>query len=225
MKKRLRILVTAGPTREYFDPVRFLSNPSSGKMGYALAEEASRRGHVVTLVSGPSSLTPKFKGPKSRLIRVVSAEEMYRAVIKQAPKADLIIMAAAVSDYRPAKYFSKKVKKKGKGMCITLVPTKDILKELGRRKKPGQILVGFAAETDHLVQNAQKKLREKNLDFIVANYVGEKTGGFESEKNRATILTRNGKTLALPLLPKTSLACRILIEITDTIPSDVRPRS
>ncbi len=206
----MRVLITAGPTREFFDPVRFLSNPSSGKMGYALAEEAARRGHSVTLISGPSSLIPKFKGRTSRVIRVVTAEEMYRAVIKHSPKANLIIMAAAVSDYRPVRYSAKKMKKKGRTQSILLAPTKDILKELGRRKKKGQILVGFAAETDRLIQNASKKLREKNLDMIVANYVGRRVGGFESEKNRAILLFRHGRKMRFSLTSKIRLAQALL---------------
>jgi phosphopantothenoylcysteine decarboxylase/phosphopantothenate--cysteine ligase len=209
--KGLKILVTAGPTREYFDPVRFLSNPSSGKMGYAIAEEATRKGAKVTLVSGPSPLTPH---PSLKFIRVVTADQMYRAVMREAPRADIIIMAAAVSDYRPATYSRRKLKKKGKRLIVSLKPTRDILKELGRRKKRGQILVGFAAETDRLVQNALKKLREKHLDLIVANRVGSENQGFESDANRVLLLSSTGKRKQLPLLPKQKIASPLFDFIT-----------
>lgn len=207
--KGLKILVTAGPTREHFDPVRFLSNPSSGKMGHAIAEAALQKGARVTLISGPTSLSP----PKvSKFIRVTSAEEMYRAVMKEAPQSDIIIMTAAVSDYRPATYSRRKIKKKGRRSTLSLLPTRDILKELGRRKKPGQILVGFAAETDHLTQNALKKLKGKNLDLIVANRVGLKKIGFESDVNRILILSSQGQRMHLPLMSK-SRAASILLDL------------
>lgn len=210
--KGLKILVTAGPTREYFDPVRFLSNPSSGKMGYALAQVASQKGARVTLISGPTSLPP----PKiSKFVRVTSAEEMRRAVRKETSSSDLVIMAAAVSDYRPQSVSSKKIKKKAKKLRITLLPTRDILKELGKRKRRGQILVGFAAETDHLLRNALKKMREKNLDFIVANRIGPRNVGFESDKNRAVIFSAKGGKTVLSLMPKKRLADKILGIIAD----------
>jgi phosphopantothenoylcysteine decarboxylase/phosphopantothenate--cysteine ligase len=203
--KKLRVLITAGPTREFIDPVRFLSNPSSGKMGYALAEAALKRGATVTLVTGPVSL----KAPACRVVRVVSAEEMYRATVSEARRADLILMTAAVSDYRPASYSRRKMKKSDKPQTLRFVRTKDILKELGRRKKRGQILVGFAAETHGLRAYAEKKLKEKNLDAVVANLVGRPGAGFESDTNRASLIDSSGRTVDLPPMPKTSMAFKI----------------
>lgn len=203
--KKLRVLITAGPTREFFDPVRFLSNPSSGKMGYALAEAALKRGAKVTLVTGPVSLKP----PACRVIRVVSAEEMRRATLKEARNADLILMTAAVSDYRPASYSKRKMKKSAKPQTLKLVRTKDILKELGRRKKAGQTLVGFAAETHALAAYARKKLKEKNLDAIVANLVGRPGAGFGSDTNRACLIDASGRTTEFPRMPKTTMALKI----------------
>lgn len=204
--KGLRVLITAGPTREFFDPVRFLSNPSSGKMGYAIVQEMVRRGAHVTLVTGPVSL----KTPPCRVIRVVSAEEMYRATIKEARRVNLIIMCAAVSDYRPASSAPKKLKKSAKPLRVRLVRTRDILKELGRRKKRGQILVGFAAETGHLIHHALKKLRDKNLDVIVANRVGISHGGFESDKNAALLISASGRKKSIPPTTKKKMAKEIL---------------
>ncbi|HSA58408.1 MAG TPA: bifunctional phosphopantothenoylcysteine decarboxylase/phosphopantothenate--cysteine ligase CoaBC [bacterium] len=204
--ENLRVLVTAGPTREFFDPVRFLSNPSSGKMGYALAEEARLRGATVTLVTGPVSIAP----PPVKVVAVTSAEEMYRAVLKEARRAALILMCAAVSDYRPASFSKKKLKKTGKPLSLTLVRTKDILAELGRRKKPGQILVGFAAETHRVEAYARNKLREKNLDAIVANRVGRPGAGFEGERNEALLLSAAGGALHLKSMSKKAMARKIL---------------
>lgn len=204
--KDLRVLVTAGPTREFFDPVRFLSNPSSGKMGYALAEEAHRRGAKVTLVTGPVAIAP----PPVKVIAVTTAEEMHRAVLKEAPRAGLVLMCAAVSDYRPAAFSKKKLKKTGKPMTLRLVRTKDILRELGRRKKPGQILVGFAAETDRLEAYALGKMKEKKLDAIVANRVGSGGKGFESDFNSALLLSSGKKARRLSRMTKRRMAAEIL---------------
>lgn len=200
-------MVTAGPTREFFDPVRFLSNPSSGKMGYALAEAARKAGARVTLISGPATL-PRPKG--TRYLLVTTAEEMYRAVMREARFADIILMAAAVCDWRPVRYIPRKVKKKGNRISLRLVRTPDILKELGRRKKPGQILVGFAAETDHLIPNALKKLKEKNLDLIVANLVGRQDGGFARDENRAVLLSAKRPPFRLAQMSKRELSSKIL---------------
>lgn len=161
----MRILVTAGPTREYLDAVRFLSSPSSGRMGFACAREAARRGHRVTLVTGPVEL-PDPAGV--RTVRVTSAREMHRAVLRAFPGADAVLMTAAVSDYRPARARSTKIKKTGRAMTIRLAPNPDILADLGRRKS-GQILVGFAVEVQDAVANALAKLRRKNLDYVVLN--------------------------------------------------------
>lgn len=206
--KKLRVLITAGPTREFFDPVRFLSNPSSGKMGYAIAEAAVKKSFHVILVSGPTAMPP----PKGllRFVRVTSADEMYRVVMKEAARSDVIFMAAAVSDYRPAAFVPQKVKKTGKRTTIALVPNRDILKELGRRRRLGQVLVGFAAETEAIGVNALKKLRSKNLDWIVANRVGTGKTGFESDRNRALLISSQGVRKSLPLMSKKKLAEEIL---------------
>lgn len=203
----MKILISAGPTREKIDPVRFISNYSSGKMGYALAEAASKKGHDVTLVSGPVSLVP----PKSvKTVQVESAAEMAREVSKFAKNADLIIMTAAVADYTPANFAKDKIKKKQAIMTIKLKKTEDILARLGKDKKKGQILVGFAAETSDLIRNAESKLQKKNLDWIVANEVGKKDRGFSSDNNAATLIYRYGEKIKFPLQSKKSLAEKIL---------------
>jgi phosphopantothenoylcysteine decarboxylase/phosphopantothenate--cysteine ligase len=199
-----RFLITAGPNREALDPVRYISNRSSGKMGYALARAALRRGADVALVTGPTALEPPAG---ARTIAVVTAAEMRDAVVKEFAACSAVIMAAAVSDYRPVSA-AKKIKR-GKGpMEITLEPNPDILKELGQMKD-GKVLIGFAAETEELSANAAKKLREKNLDMIVANNVSETGSGFDGDTNIATILDRKGAVQALPLMSKDDLADRI----------------
>ncbi len=206
--KPLKILVTAGPTREFFDPVRFLSNPSTGKMGYALAEAARALGHRVTLISGPTLLSPP-----ARLFsfqKVVSARDMYKAVMKSWAEMDIIIMTAAVSDYRPAKKFTDKVKKTGQKMSIDLVPNPDILATLGKKKKKGQILVGFAAETQRLIPNALSKLQRKNLDYIVVNDVKSSRTGFETDQNEAWMISSTRRSQRLPFSSKKNLARKIL---------------
>jgi len=161
----VRVLVTAGPTREYLDAVRFLSNASSGKMGFACAAAAARAGHEVTLVTGPVVLPDP---PRVRTIRVVSADDMYRAVMKVYPRTDAAIMTAAVGDYRPAERFAGKLKKKSETLTLKLVRTRDILKEMGR-KKGTRILVGFALEVQDAVHQALVKYKKKNLDYVVLN--------------------------------------------------------
>ncbi|MGO8670778.1 MAG: bifunctional phosphopantothenoylcysteine decarboxylase/phosphopantothenate--cysteine ligase CoaBC [Capsulimonadaceae bacterium] len=203
----MTVLVTAGPTREAIDPVRYLTNRSSGKMGYALAERAAARGAKVVLVSGPTALSLP---PGVILAPVVTALEMEFAVLEIAPTADLILAVAAVADYRPAAPSSHKIKKGADEIEVTLVRNPDILANLGRRKQEGQILVGFAAETDDLLQNAEVKLHEKNLDWIVANDVTLPGSGFEGDTNSATLLGRDGACIPLPLMPKTRLADVIL---------------
>ena len=211
--------MTAGPTREAIDPARFLSNPSTGRMGYALAAEALARGAEVTLISGPTHLLPP---DGVNLVRVTTADEMFRAALNQAPGVDLVLKAAAVADYRPEQRSRAKIKKEtlrrkasraagGDGsIALRLVPTPDILEEVGRRKKPGQVLVGFAAETSDLASNALKKLRRKNLDMVVANRIGAEGEGFEAETNRALVLDREGRRSELPLMPKGRMAGAIL---------------
>jgi len=200
-------LITAGPTREYLDPVRFFSNPSTGKMGYALARAARDRGAKVILVSGPVALC----APGGvRLVRVESANEMRREVLRWRRRADVIIMAAAVADYRPAKRLSRKMKKGSRQINVPMVRTADILAELGR-KKGNRILVGFAAETASLVREAKRKLREKNLDMIVANDVSRRDEGFASDYNRGIIINRAGNITRLPRMRKAALA-RIIVQ-------------
>jgi phosphopantothenoylcysteine decarboxylase/phosphopantothenate--cysteine ligase len=200
-----RLLITAGPNHEPLDPVRFISNRSSGKMGYALARMGVRRGAEVTLISGPTSLAPPAK---VHLIPVKTAAEMRQAILKEFPKATAVVMAAAVADYCPEKFVAKKIKRGKKPIQIRLKPNPDILKEIGL-KKNGQILIGFAAETDALEANAKRKLRDKKLDLIVANDVTQAGSGFEADTNMAMIVDRNGGVHPLPLMSKDELADRI----------------
>jgi phosphopantothenoylcysteine decarboxylase / phosphopantothenate---cysteine ligase len=200
-----KLLITAGPNREPLDPVRYLSNRSSGKMGYALARAAIRRGAEVALISGPTMLEPPAG---ARLIPVTTAAEMRHAVLDEFPWSTAVIMAAAVTDYRPADFASKKIKRGRGPIELRLEPNPDILKEIGA-KKNGKLLVGFAAETDELVANAKKKLKDKNLDMIVANDVTGAGAGFDVDTNVATILDRGGGVRALPLMSKDELAEQI----------------
>ena len=200
------VLVTAGPTREPLDPVRFLSNRSSGKMGYAIAEAAAARGAHVILVSGPTALAAP---PDVDVIHVETAEEMHRAVLAKLEPAGVVIKAAAVADYRPKRKAAGKIKKGHAVSEIALEPTPDILAELGKRKGK-RVLVGFAAETDDLVANARKKLERKNLDLVVANDVGRAGAGFDVDTNVVTILDAMGGVEELPLLSKREVADRIL---------------
>ena len=200
-----KVLVTAGPTWEPMDPVRHLTNPSSGKMGYALAKVARRRGAEVTLVSGPTSLNPPF-GVK--VVRVQTAKQMHQAVAEEYPQTDAVAMAAAVSDYRPRDTAAEKIKKAGHQDRLELEPTEDILSSLGDQKK-GQVLVGFAAETENLLENAKEKLHQKNLDFIVANDLTAANAGFGSDTNEVTVLWPDGRTEILPLADKDEVAQEI----------------
>jgi phosphopantothenoylcysteine decarboxylase / phosphopantothenate---cysteine ligase len=201
-----KLLITAGPNREPLDPVRYLSNRSSGKMGYALARAAIRRGAEVALISGPTELEPPAG---ARLTSVTTAAEMRHAVLEEFSACTAVIMAAAVSDYRPVDFARQKIKR-GKGPIeLRLEPNPDILKEISARKN-GKMLVGFAAETGELVTNATKKLKDKNLDMIVANNVSEAGAGFDLDTNVATILDRGGTVRSLPLMSKDELAEQIL---------------
>lgn len=205
----IRVLVTAGPTREPLDAVRFLSNYSSGKMGYALAEEAKKRGARVTLISGPTKLEP----PQGvNLISVQTAEEMFNAVKENFAAADVVIKAAAVADFRPRWVTSGKIKKEAANLLLELEPTPDILAYLGQHKS-NQILVGFAAETEDLLVNAREKLARKNLDMIVANDLTEEGAGFDVDTNVATILFPEGEAVELPRLTKKELAGVILDQV------------
>ena len=204
------VLVTAGPTREFMDPVRFVSNPSTGKMGYALARVAKRRGAEVVLVSGPTCLSP----PQGvEFIGVQSAREMYDAVMGRVTHRSIVIKAAAVCDWRPTAVYDQKLKK-AQGLIpeIAFEPTPDILKTLGEAKT-GQVLVGFAAETENVTENAAAKLGAKNLDMIVANPVGSVDSGFGADTNQATLLFKDGDQQSLPLYSKERLAEIILDKV------------
>ena len=205
-----KILISAGPTQEALDPVRFISNHSSGKMGYALAKAAWYMGADVSLVSGPTQLSPpkgvKFKG-------VTSAQDMYEAVTAEAAEQDCIIMAAAVADYTPLSKADQKIKKSGDDMQIPMKRTKDILKSLGEKKPEGQILVGFAMETENELDNAQKKLFKKKMDFVVLNSLRDKGAGFKHDTNKVTIMDQAGNVEALPLKSKEELAGDILHKV------------
>jgi phosphopantothenoylcysteine decarboxylase/phosphopantothenate--cysteine ligase len=208
------VLVSAGPTQEHIDPVRFISNPSSGKMGYAIARAAEYRGAAVTLVSGPTQLPSPF-GVET--IRIESAQEMARAVFEKMDGAHIIIKSAAVSDYRPVEAASHKIKKGAQTMTLALEKNTDILLELGTRKK-GQILVGFAAETRDLAENARSKMERKNLDLIVGNLVGQPGTGFGVDTNRVTFFFRDGSREELPEMDKLQLAHSLLDRILGLAP-------
>jgi phosphopantothenoylcysteine decarboxylase/phosphopantothenate--cysteine ligase len=203
------VLITAGPTREDIDPVRFLTNRSSGKMGYALADAALRRGARTILVSGPTDLTVP---EGAEWVPVRSTEEMRRAVSERAEDATVIVMAAAVADYRPAAAVAQKIKRAEKGLTLELEPTPDILAELGRRKG-NQILVGFAAETDRMSENARAKLDSKGADMIVANDVTHEGAGFDIDTNIVTLFLRDAREIPLPKLSKFEVANRILDQV------------
>ena len=207
--KGLKVLVTAGPTQEALDPVRFLTNHSSGKMGYAIARMAMLRGAEVTLVSGPVSIpAPRFV----RVIPIVTAREMFEVVTKEAPGMDIIIKAAAVADYRPAVTAEDKIKKTGDSMTLELEKTDDILKYLGEHKLPGQFLCGFSMETRDMIGNSRAKLQKKNLDLIAANNVKVAGAGFQTDTNVLTLITKEAD-VSLPLLSKEDAADVLLSKI------------
>lgn len=208
-----RILVTAGPTREPIDPVRYLSNRSSGKMGYAIAEEAAAAGGEVVLISGPVHLkTP----PGVTRLEVMTAEEMHDAVMKEMERADVIIKAAAVADYQPVKVSKSKIKKKEENEELKLKKTVDIATEVGK-KKGSRFFVGFAAETDHVKRYAQEKLRRKNMDMIVANDVSLPGAGFDGDTNVVTVYDQEGMVFQLPLTTKKMVAKRLIEGIGDRL--------
>ena len=209
------VLITAGPTQEAFDPVRFISNRSSGKMGWALAEAARDRGAGVVLIAGPTGLPPV---PNVMIVPVVTAEDMRKEVVARFLDSDVLIMAAAVADFRPASPARGKIPKGRGTRALALEPTPDILMDLPPRRA-GQLVVGFAAETGDLVERARAKLRRKALDMIVANNVTEPGAGFGAETNRATLLDRAGRCDALPLMSKLELAHRILDAVLE-FPTD-----
>ena len=200
-----KIIVTAGPTRANIDPVRFISNNSTGKMGYSIAEEARDRGAEVVLISGPSKLEPPYG---VNFIKVNTNEEMLQEVLKHYDDADIVVKSAAVSDYKAKNYSHKKIKKTSGDLEITLTRDNDILKILGDNKK-NQILVGFAAESNDLIENAERKLKLKNLDYIVANDITAKDTGFASEDNKVTILTKDNRQIALEKMSKREVARKL----------------
>lgn len=213
----VKLLVTAGPTREPLDAVRFLSNRSSGRMGYALAEAAARRGAEVALVSGPTAL-PTPHG--CEMAAVETAEEMRAETLRRFPECGVLVAAAAVADYAPEARAQGKLKKGARSLRLSLRPTPDILAECGKLKKKGQFLVGFAAETEDLLANARKKLAAKNLDIIVANDVSQPGTGFDSERNSGYLLFADGRQVELPAMEKLPFADHVL----DAVVEGRRPR-
>jgi len=201
------ILITAGPTREKIDPARYMTNRSSGRMGYAMAEVALRRGARVLLVSGPTALTPPGA---AEITRVESAEQMRDAVLNLLPQASIVIKTAAVSDYRAKATSTQKIKRKGP-ITLELEPTADILKEISLRKQ-SQIVVGFAAETENVLENARQKLAAKHLDAIVVNDVSREGVGFDSDRNEVTIIT-NEEVVEVPETTKWEVAQRVLDQV------------
>lgn len=202
----LRVLVTAGPTQEAIDPVRFISNHSTGKMGYAVAAQARRRGAQVTLVSGRTALTP----PQDvDFVQVASAQDMYDAVLSRFPDQQIVVKCAAVADFRPREVSEEKLKKSSAGMTLQLERTQDILMHIGSEANPAQVICGFAMETHDLLENARKKLVKKNVDMIVANSLTEKGAGFGASTNRVVLLTQEDEE-NLPLMPKEEVADEIL---------------
>ncbi|MDE7008231.1 MAG: bifunctional phosphopantothenoylcysteine decarboxylase/phosphopantothenate--cysteine ligase CoaBC, partial [Lachnospiraceae bacterium] len=207
----VKVLVTAGPTREKIDPVRYITNHSSGKMGYAIARAAMLRGADVTLVTGKTDLMPPMG---VNTVEIVSAADMAQAVKECAKEQDIIIKAAAVADYRPKYTSDEKMKKKDEDMCIELERTQDILGFLGAHKKEGQFLCGFSMETENMIENSRKKLEKKNLDLIVANNLKEQGAGFGADTNIVTLLSKED-TIQLPIMSKEEVADRLLDYIVE----------
>ena len=208
------VLITAGPTHEAIDPVRFIGNHSSGKMGFALAEEAARLGANVVLVSGPTALSPKNN--QIELIRVVSAKQMHTAVFQHYHTVDIAIAAAAVADFTPADPAQQKIKKKSGLPTINLIPTVDILADMGEQKKK-QFLLGFALETENELDNAKEKCTKKNADAIVLNSLKDTEAGFGGDKNKITFIRKNGTATTFDLKPKTEVAADIFAQITASL--------
>jgi phosphopantothenoylcysteine decarboxylase/phosphopantothenate--cysteine ligase len=207
-----KVLVTAGRTEEPLDAVRYLSNRSSGKMGYALAEASRRRGARVSLVSGPASLEP----PQGvHFERVRTAEEMAEAVLRHLDESSVVLMAAAVADFRPAESQNGKIKKRDGFSTMKVEPTRDILAEIARRRRPSQVVVGFAAEAERVLENASRKLREKGLDLIVANDVTREGAGFEVDTNIVTLIFPDGREIPLDKMSKLDVAKRVLDQVVE----------
>jgi phosphopantothenoylcysteine decarboxylase/phosphopantothenate--cysteine ligase len=210
-----KILLTAGPTQERIDPVRFISNHSTGKMGLALADTAHALGGAVSLILGPTALQPAYKN--YTVHKVTSAQEMFDTVLAIYKEQDVFILSAAVSDYKPLHYSSQKIKKTQDVWELSLVQNSDILKELGKLKQPGQTLIGFALETENGIDNARKKLIEKNADFIILNYARYPFSGFGSDTNEVTILSRDKEPLAISLQCKENVAYELINYIASYI--------
>lgn len=210
-----KALITAGPTYEAIDPVRFIGNHSSGRMGFMLAEEMARRGVDVTLVTGPTHL--EIDNPGVKRIDVVTADDMYKKCVSVVKSMDVIIMSAAVADFTPVEVASQKVKKNGRDMIVQLKPTKDILKELGTNKRKGQFIVGFALETENEIENAVAKIKRKNLDLIVLNSLRDKGAGFKTATNKVTIIDSKNKMNEYELKSKELVAVDIANEINERI--------
>jgi phosphopantothenoylcysteine decarboxylase/phosphopantothenate--cysteine ligase len=207
----VRFLITAGPTREPIDPVRYLSNRSSGKMGYAIAEAAIEAGHEVTLISGPVSVD-RPRG--SAVVPISTSDEMFAAVRQHSSRCDILVMCAAVADYKPAKFSKSKIKKRSENISLELVPTRDILKSLPKDRQ--YLVVGFAAETENVAANAQKKLQEKNCDIVVANDVSRADTGMESDENEVEIFFRNGEKKKISRASK-KIVARELVKIFENV--------
>jgi len=207
-----KVLVTAGPTREALDPVRFITNRSSGKMGYAIAKAALERGAQVTLVSGPVGLNAL---PGARMVPVSTTQDLYDALVSLAPEQDILIQAAAPADFKPQEASAQKIKKQGDGsLHLNLVQTQDVAQAVGRQKKPGQLFVGFAAETENIHENAQRKLLSKNLDLIALNDVSQPGAGFDVDTNVLTLISKD-RAVKLPLMSKEEAAHKLLDELLE----------
>ena len=205
------MLVTAGPTQESIDPVRYLTNHSTGKMGYAIARAAASRGAEVTLVTGPTSLS---RPACVETVDILSAQDMFEAVTSRAAEQDIIIKAAAVADYTPAEVADEKIKKKDGDLSIPLTRTQDILGYLGAHRVPGQVLCGFSMETEHMLENSRKKLEKKNVDLIAANNVKVAGAGFQGDTNVLTLITRENE-VELPLMSKEQAAHQLLNKLLE----------
>jgi phosphopantothenoylcysteine decarboxylase/phosphopantothenate--cysteine ligase len=210
-------LVTAGPTFEAIDPVRFIGNHSSGKMGYAIAETLAKMGAFVTLVSGPTH--QNLIHPSIKVIKATSAADMHEACLKAFPLSDITVLSAAVADYRPTSVAPQKIKKAGNTLTLELTQTEDIATSLGQKKKPGQLVVGFALETENEKANAEKKLISKNFDLIVLNSLNDTGAGFATDTNKICIIDRQNRSKEFPLKPKKEVARDIVNAILENLPA------
>ncbi len=203
IEEKMKILITAGPTREFIDPIRFISNPSTCKIGYSIAEKLKLKGHSITLISGPTCLKPP---EKVKIVNVISAEDMKREVLKYFPECDILIMSSAISDWKPEKKFDEKIKRKME-WYLKLIPNPDILQEVSKIKKRNQIIIGFALETENIKENALKKLKEKKLDLIIAdtpNFFGD------SKPSKVIFISKDGKIEEFEKISKEEVAKKIV---------------